>query len=216
MLGVLWALWHLPLLAAADEPSHRLDALPLVGVTALTVLAIVGYAFFYTFLWNRTRNIWLAILFHGSISGAIAGFIFLPSADTVGGTYAHLQLATTVVVAVAALALVCDARAAGAGRRAINEAAEAFAIATPRRPGPTTMITARGCGDPRPPLPRVRAIVNDFWPSRAGVDDLLCCRDRISGEQCCAGVPCERLAGARSCERQGNRARKVGELALDC
>ena len=106
VLGVLWALWHLPLLAAADEPSHGLDALPLVGVTLLMLVGIVGYAFFYTFLWNRTRSVWLAILLHGSLSAAIGAFILLPSDDQVGGTYAHLQAVTVGVLAVAVLVLV--------------------------------------------------------------------------------------------------------------
>jgi len=106
VLGVLWAVWHLPLLAAADEPSHGLDALPLVGVTLLMLAAIVGYAFFYTFLWNRTRSVWLAILLHGSLSAAIGAFILLPSDDQVGGTYAHLQAVTVALLAVAVLVLV--------------------------------------------------------------------------------------------------------------
>jgi CubicO group peptidase (beta-lactamase class C family)/membrane protease YdiL (CAAX protease family) len=106
LLGVLWALWHLPLLAAADEPSHGLDAVPLVGVTLLFIAAIVGYSFFYTYLWNRTRNVWLAILLHGSITAANGAFILMPSDDQVGGTYAHLQVLITAVVALFALALV--------------------------------------------------------------------------------------------------------------
>ena len=81
VLGVLWALWHLPLLAAADEPSHGLDALPLVGVSLLFIAAIVGYSFFYTYLWNRTRNLWLAILLHGSLTAANGAFVLVPIDD---------------------------------------------------------------------------------------------------------------------------------------
>jgi uncharacterized protein len=106
LLGVLWAFWHLPLLAAADEPSHGLDALPLVGVSVLVVVGIVGYSFFYTFLWNRTRSVWLAILLHGSLSAAIGAFVLIPSDDQTGGTYAHLELVTVAVLAVAVLLLV--------------------------------------------------------------------------------------------------------------
>jgi len=110
VLGSLWALWHLPLLAAADEPSHGLNALPLVGVSVLFVVAIVGYAFFYTYLWNRTRNVWLAILLHGSFTAANGAFLLMPSDDQVGGTYAHLQVLTTVIVVLLALALVRTTR----------------------------------------------------------------------------------------------------------
>jgi uncharacterized protein len=107
VLGLAWALWHLPLLAAADEPSHGLAAAPLVGVSLLFIAAIVGYAFFYTYLWNRTRSISLAILLHGSITAANGAFVLLPSDEQVGGTYAHLQALTTTVVALFAFALVC-------------------------------------------------------------------------------------------------------------
>jgi membrane protease YdiL (CAAX protease family) len=94
------------LLAAADEPSHGLDALLLVGVSLLFIVAIVGYAFFYTYLWNRTRNVWLAILLHGSFTAANGAFVLLPSDDQVGGTYAHLQALTVAVLALFVFALV--------------------------------------------------------------------------------------------------------------
>jgi uncharacterized protein len=106
VLGVAWAFWHLPLLAAADEPSHGLAPLPLVGVSVLFIVAIVGYAFFYTFLWNRTHNVWLAILLHGAITAAYGAFVLIPSDDQVGGTYAHLQALTTTAVVLFALTLV--------------------------------------------------------------------------------------------------------------
>jgi CubicO group peptidase (beta-lactamase class C family)/membrane protease YdiL (CAAX protease family) len=106
VVGSLWAFWHLPLLAAADEPSHGLNALPLVGVSVLFVVAIVGYAFFYTYLWNRTRNVWLAILLHGSVTAANGAFVLMPSDEQVGGTYAHLQVLTTAIVVLFALVLV--------------------------------------------------------------------------------------------------------------
>jgi len=106
VVGSLWAFWHLPLLAAADEPSHGLDALPLVGVSVLFIVTIVGYSFFYTYLWNRTQNVGLAILFHGSITAAYGAFVLMPSDDQVGGTYAHLQILTTAIVVLFALVLV--------------------------------------------------------------------------------------------------------------
>ena len=105
VLGVLWALWHLPLLAAADEPSHGLDALPLVGVSLLFIAAIVGYSFFYTYLWNRTRNVWLAILLHGSLTAANGAFVLVPIDDQEGGTYAHLQALVVVVIWLAVFVL---------------------------------------------------------------------------------------------------------------
>jgi proline iminopeptidase len=75
-------------------------------------------------LWNRTRNVWLAILLHGSLTAAIGAFLLLPAEEQVGGTYAHLQLLTVVVLAVAVLGLVrathgrlgLEPAAAGQGR----------------------------------------------------------------------------------------------------
>lgn len=106
LLGGLWALWHLPLLAAADEPSHGLAAGPLVAVSLGTVAAIVGYSFFYTYFWNRTRSTWLAILLHGSFTAANGAFVLVALDDQVGGTYAALQFGTTATLLVAAFVLV--------------------------------------------------------------------------------------------------------------
>lgn len=106
VLGLLWALWHLPILAASDEASHELNPLPLVGITLATLAAIVGYAFIYTYLWNKTRSIWLAVLLHGSFTAANGTFVLLPMDDQVGSTYVRLQLLTVAVLAIAAATLV--------------------------------------------------------------------------------------------------------------
>jgi len=105
LLGTLWGLWHLPLLAAADDPSHGLDPLPLVGVSLLFLVAIVGYAFIYTYLYNRTRSVALAVILHGSITAANAGFL-LDMDDQVGATYAHQQAIVTVLLVITALIIV--------------------------------------------------------------------------------------------------------------
>ena len=116
LLGTLWGLWHLPLLAAADDPSHGLDALPLVGVSLLFLVAIIGYAFIYTYLYNRTRSVALAIVLHGSITAANAGFL-LDMDDQVGGTYAHQQAIVTGLLVVVAILLVRATR----GRLGLDE-----------------------------------------------------------------------------------------------
>ena len=106
VLGVLWAGWHLPLLAAADEPSHGLEAMPLVAVSLATVGAIVGYSFFYTWFFNRTGSTWLAIVLHGSFTAANGTFVLVAIDNQVGSTYAALQFAMTAVVLTAAVVLV--------------------------------------------------------------------------------------------------------------
>jgi uncharacterized protein len=121
LLGVLWAFWHLPILAASDEASHELDPLPLVGVTAMTLVAIVGYSFIYTFLYNRTRSVWLAILLHGSFTAANATFFLVPSGDQVGGTYAAMQtgIVAALVLVVTALVVATRGRLGLTDRRAL-------------------------------------------------------------------------------------------------
>jgi membrane protease YdiL (CAAX protease family) len=116
LLGALWAVWHLPLLAAADEPSHGLDPWPLVGVSLLTVAAIIGYTFFYTYVYNRTRSIGLAIILHGSLTAWNSGFL-LDADEQVGATYAHMQAVVTGAVVLGALLLVLATR----GRLGFNE-----------------------------------------------------------------------------------------------
>lgn len=68
VLGALWALWHIPLLSAADDLSHGLGGVELGIVLAATVVAIVAHAFFYTHLYRDTRFALLCVLLHGSFN----------------------------------------------------------------------------------------------------------------------------------------------------
>src|SRR5688500_18820850 len=58
LLGGVWALWHLPLLFAT-EASHGLGTGGVLVLVALTLLSIVGYAFAYTYLLNKTGSVLL-------------------------------------------------------------------------------------------------------------------------------------------------------------
>ncbi len=58
VLGVLWAPWHLPILLATDDASHGLATGGVLVLAALTLLSIVGYAFAYTYLLNKTGIAW--------------------------------------------------------------------------------------------------------------------------------------------------------------
>lgn len=64
VLGVVWAVWHLPLYLT---PGHPLSDVFL----GWTLLAIVGDAILFTWIFNHTRgSLLLALLFHASIATA--------------------------------------------------------------------------------------------------------------------------------------------------
>jgi membrane protease YdiL (CAAX protease family) len=72
LLGVLWAPWHLPLLFAAADSSHGLPTGGVMILAALTLVSIVGYAFAYTYLLNRTGSVLLCILMHAAFNTALS------------------------------------------------------------------------------------------------------------------------------------------------
>jgi membrane protease YdiL (CAAX protease family) len=72
VLGLLWAPWHLPILFATDDADHGLGASGVLVLAALTLLTIVGYAFAYTYLVNKTGSVLLCILLHASFNVAMA------------------------------------------------------------------------------------------------------------------------------------------------
>lgn len=99
ILGSLWALWHLPLLAAQDDLSHGLGGAELTVVLAATVINIIGLAFFYTYLYLNTRSTLLAVLFHGSFNAANGTLVLRDEIE--GSAYATMQYcitATTLLV----------------------------------------------------------------------------------------------------------------------
>ncbi len=103
ILGTLWAVWHLPLLAAQDDLSHGLGGGELTVVLAATVVNIVALAFIYTYLYRSTRSTLLAVLLHGSFNAANGTLVLR---DEIEGTaYATMQYCITVtsLVIVAAL-----------------------------------------------------------------------------------------------------------------
>ncbi|HEX2504955.1 MAG TPA: CPBP family intramembrane glutamic endopeptidase [Gaiellaceae bacterium] len=75
VLGVLWASWHLPILFAVEDSSHGLGTGGVLVLVALTMASIVGYAFAYTFLLNKTGSVLLCIAMHASfnVANGLAG-----------------------------------------------------------------------------------------------------------------------------------------------
>ena len=65
--GLAWAGWHFALVI----PMYwGLGVLPMLSSLAGFTMAIIGAAFIYTWLYQRTQNLWLAILLHASMNTA--------------------------------------------------------------------------------------------------------------------------------------------------
>ena len=108
LLGSLWAVWHLPLLAAQDDLSHGLGGVELVLVLAATAVAIVAHAVLYTYLYQRTRSVLLCALLHGSFNTA-NGTLVLRS-EIEGAAYATMQYCITVTLWALAATLILATR----------------------------------------------------------------------------------------------------------
>jgi membrane protease YdiL (CAAX protease family) len=107
LLGSVWAIWHLPLLAVDPRASHGIsDPFVLAGLFTLTAVGIVLYAFFYTWIYNHTGSILLVMLLHGGFNTATVHLI--PFADELvfGPTYTTLLTVQVGVLLVSVIALV--------------------------------------------------------------------------------------------------------------
>jgi uncharacterized protein len=60
IVGVVWALWHLPLFLMVGTSQHELK-IPFIGF----MVGLMASSVFYTWLYNNTKqSLWSAILFH--------------------------------------------------------------------------------------------------------------------------------------------------------
>jgi uncharacterized protein len=120
VLGFVWAAWHLPLVFADPRFSHGfVSVAPQVLLALLTMFTIFFYAFFYTWVYNRTQSVLLCMLLHGSFNAAIG---LLPASLEIlqRGTYVALLIVqgVTLLLAVAVLIVATGRRlgyAAGPG-----------------------------------------------------------------------------------------------------
>lgn len=126
LLGVVWAFWHLPVLAANPETQHGMaSVLALLPVALVTLVNIVSLTFVYTWVYNHTRSILLCILLHASGNAANALLIPLPNEALQGNVYQTLLLVTTAINVIVALILVVVTRGRLGYDTAQNESSEA-------------------------------------------------------------------------------------------
>jgi membrane protease YdiL (CAAX protease family) len=106
VLGVVWALWHLPVFFVDPRSSHGItDTVVLGGMVLLTAIGIVLYTFFYTWIYNHTGSLLLMMLLHGGFNAATVHL--MPFSDEVvfGPTYTTLLTLQVGVLLVSALIL---------------------------------------------------------------------------------------------------------------
>ncbi|WP_152040131.1 type II CAAX endopeptidase family protein [Salinigranum salinum] len=99
VLGVVWALWHLPLLATGTTEFHGLASfVALAPTTAIRILNIVGVAFVLTWIYNATGSVLLAILAHTGFNTANSTLVPLPLEVVSAGDSTTILVVTTVVL----------------------------------------------------------------------------------------------------------------------
>ncbi|HKK37509.1 MAG TPA: type II CAAX endopeptidase family protein [Paracoccaceae bacterium] len=109
LLGLVWALWHAPLLLASSELRAALTPATLALAAGITLLSITLHAFWYAWLWNRTRSLLLCVLLHGGWNAANGTIPVRPEALT-GETYLALLSLMTAALAVTVAALLLATR----------------------------------------------------------------------------------------------------------
>jgi len=134
-LGTAWGLWHLPLLLAEDNPDHNLAPVAFAAMMVWTLGGIVAYAFTYTYVWNRTKSVFLCMLLHAAYNTTLGVVILRPDDELVGSTYVTLSLALTGTLWLVALGLIVATH----GRLGLPRAADRRAPTRPTQaPRPTT------------------------------------------------------------------------------
>lgn len=107
ILGVLWALWHIPLIGATGGGWSaflltRADMIPF----AVTLVSISAHAFWYTWLYNRTGSVLLCVLLHGGYNAANHAFVFVPVETLTAPEEFRLLVIMTALLLASVVALI--------------------------------------------------------------------------------------------------------------
>ena len=111
LLGIIWALWHLPLLWG--DPGVRAGTVPVSELSlrvGLLLASITAHAFWYTWLINRTGSVLLCILLHAGYNTANGLLVLVPETDLHGAAEAVLLPIMTGVVVGSVLILLVATR----------------------------------------------------------------------------------------------------------
>jgi membrane protease YdiL (CAAX protease family) len=99
ILGMVWALWHLPLLATnPDVASGAISSQDILLIAGVTLISITTHAFWYTWLINRTGSVLLCIILHASYNAANSLLLLVPVEALQGRSYQSLLLLMTLVL----------------------------------------------------------------------------------------------------------------------
>ena len=111
MLGLVWALWHLPLLGlSARIGAETMAPGRLALVTAITVVSITLHAFWYTWLWNRTASLLICVLLHAGYNTANSLLVLIPAPELTGPGYLTPLLIMTGLLGVSVALLLSATR----------------------------------------------------------------------------------------------------------
>lgn len=71
LIGVVWGLWHAPLIAMGYNYGTDYLGFPVIGIVTMTIFCM-AFGTFLCFLRERSRSVWPCALAHGSLN-AVAG-----------------------------------------------------------------------------------------------------------------------------------------------
>ncbi|KAB1198285.1 MULTISPECIES: CPBP family intramembrane glutamic endopeptidase [Haloferax] len=103
LIGIGWALWHLPMFFTTSSPHGTWP----LGQQVLWGVSVVGFSLVLTWLYNETGSVWIAMLGHGAIN-ILSGLVPIDAAVVGTPFYEEVRIAAigTFAVAVWIVALV--------------------------------------------------------------------------------------------------------------
>ncbi|HOO29111.1 MAG TPA: CPBP family intramembrane metalloprotease, partial [Lachnospiraceae bacterium] len=74
--GLIWGLWHAPLIVVGHNYGTEYDGYPYLGIAAMCVFCIV-LGIFFSYVTMKTKSCFPSIIAHGAVNGfASAGVYF--------------------------------------------------------------------------------------------------------------------------------------------